>query len=125
MHRSFSSAVFGGLAVFAPMAASADSLTCMPATLCIDEDCQDGHDARLAITLQNWTSAHPKLVSDYGGFKMTRAKGDAMKWTGRDAEGLDETLTVKADMTFVHVVTMDPTSAVGTLTAKGKCEVTK
>jgi hypothetical protein len=125
MNHSFSSAVFGGLAIFAPMAARADSLTCMPATLCIDDDCQNGHDARLAITLQNWTSAHPKLVSDYGNVKMTRGKGDAMKWTGRNAEGQDESLTVKADMTFVHVVTMEPTSAVGTLTAKGRCEVTK
>ena len=114
------------IAALAPTLAHAEDLTCMPATFCIDDACQAGHDARLAVTLTGWTSAHPKLTSDFGRVAMRRGKGDdPMQWTGRNAEGQAESLSVRADMTYVHVVRMEPTSTVGTLTDTGSCEVTK
>lgn len=95
--------------------------------MCIDEDCQAGKDDRLAVVLHDWTSAHPVLTSDYGTVTMTRAKSeDPQLWTGVNAEGQTETLTLRgAKMSYSHVVQLEPTSAVGTLTAKGHCKVTK
>lgn len=113
-------------AVFSPAGSRAEDLTCMPAFLCIDDDCEAGHDMRLAIVLTGWNASHPKLISDFGSVAMRPVKRDhPKKWTGTNAEGQTETLTLQADMSYVHLVKMEPTSAFRTLKDKGHCEVTK
>lgn len=115
------------LSTLLPCAALADDLTCVPDTMCIDAECQAGHDDRATVALRDWTAAKGVLHSDYGDVAVLRQKqAGGVKWSGRNAEGQTETLSVRSsDLHFEYVVQLDATSVTQKLTAKGTCEVTR
>ena len=130
MQRRETFAALGGTALLMTLmqhAAFAEDLTCVPDTLCIDADCQTGHDDRQTVLLRDWTTKRAVLHSDYGDVDVVRTKGASlMQWSGRNDQGQTETLTVEpSSLLFVYVVQLEPTSAVGKLTTKGACKVTK
>ena len=110
-----------------PFAAVAEDLTCVPDTMCIDKECQAGHDDRETITLRNWTLPRAVLHSAYGDVAVKRAKGaDLLRWSGKNSQDQTETLNVRpSDLGFEYVVELDPNSGVEKITAKGGCKVTK
>ncbi len=108
-----------------PVAAQAEDLLCSPDTMCIDDDCQAGHDDRRAITLLDWQAASPVLHTREGDLRVKRKdNGGLMQWSGRNAEQQTETLSFRArNGKFTHEIKLEPGSAVDRLTARGKCTV--
>jgi hypothetical protein len=110
-----------------PFAAVADTLACIPDTMCIDEDCQAGHDDKATILVRDWQGPKSVIHTREEDVRVVRKdKPDVMFWSGRNAEQLAETLAVgKSDMRFAYVIRLDATSTVATLTARGACVVQK
>lgn len=128
--RAATFATLGGIAFMLTLVlhpAFAEDLTCVPTILCIDDECQPGHDDRQTVRLLNWTSKRVVLRSDYGDVPVVRTKrANTTQWSGRNDQGQTETLSVKpSDLSFVYVVELEATSAFEKLTAKGDCMVTK
>ena len=115
------------LMLMPPLVAFADDLTCVPDTMCIDADCQTGHDDKANVLLRNWTAPRAVLHSDYGDVAVVRTQhGKKVQWSGQNDQGQTETLAVKTpSLHFEYVVQLDATSAIQKLTAKGACKVTK
>ena len=110
-----------------PLPACAADLVCVPDTVCIDADCQKGHDDKAEVQLRNWTSAKPVLHSAYGNVPTTGRKGtDLLQWSGRNTDNQIETLSLRpSDMHFTYVIALEPGSVVEKLTSKGHCAVTE
>ena len=93
--------------------------------MCIDAQCQKGHDSRAEVRVRGWTSDRAVIHSEYGDVPARRSGGaDRMAWSGRNGQGQTETLSLRrADMRFTYVVQLEATSVVQKLTARGRCVV--